>query len=514
MSKNKIRSKENLTQRAYLNSVTRILDYISKVITGFVVTPFLINGLGDILFGVWQILGQLSGYTDVVDIRPAQVLKWAIAKDKNSISDDELKKYVTATFLLTLLILPLFMLIGLVLVWYSPQITGVSSEYFELVRISTAIIILSVLISKLFSIFESILRGMNLGYKRMGFRASIFIIIGFLKVLAIKMGYGLIELALVQVFNSVIITVVLYVIVKKYVPWFGLTKINYEQTKSFFKISGWYAFDLCVKMVNVSSDKILLGYLAGPVFVSKYVITKYISHSVLSGLVYNLVHGAMPGVGKLFGEKEYQKLSKIRNTITSATVLLCVVIGSVILLFNHSFISLWANESLFVGQIENLIILLMIIQYIFIENDSNLILVTLDVKTKTLISLFSVIISILVASVLIKIYHFGILGLCVGIITGRLFQSITYPYIIQKKLQINRKNSFSKFRPFLVSSVILFLGYYFGQNLFLDNWIHLILSVILISPLVLIITFFIGFDIEEKNEMKKYLRKIKYFKND
>ena len=179
--------KQNLTQRAYLNSITSILDYSSKLITGFIVTPFLISGLGDILFGVWQILGQLSGYTDFADIRASQVLKWAIAKDRDSLPDKELKKYVTATFLLTLFMLPIFLLISVIIIWYSPQITGVGSEYTDTVRITTSLVILSVLIFKLFSIFESILRGMNLGYKRMGFRASIFVAIGFIKILAMRL---------------------------------------------------------------------------------------------------------------------------------------------------------------------------------------------------------------------------------------------------------------------------------------------------------------------------------------
>ena len=71
--------KENLTQRAYLNSVTSLLDYGARTITVFVVTPFLVSGLGSTLFGVWQILQQFTGYTNLADIRATQVLKWSVS---------------------------------------------------------------------------------------------------------------------------------------------------------------------------------------------------------------------------------------------------------------------------------------------------------------------------------------------------------------------------------------------------------------------------------------------------
>ena len=58
------RTKENLTQRAYLNSATSTLDHIIKIIVGFFITTLILKGLGSIMFGVWQILGQFTGYTN------------------------------------------------------------------------------------------------------------------------------------------------------------------------------------------------------------------------------------------------------------------------------------------------------------------------------------------------------------------------------------------------------------------------------------------------------------------
>ncbi len=97
------KKKENLKQRAYLNSVTSLIDYTARIITGFFVTPFLVSGLGSTLFGVWQVLKQYTTYASLADTRATQVLKWAVAKDRDRKHGEELRQYVTSTFILVLL---------------------------------------------------------------------------------------------------------------------------------------------------------------------------------------------------------------------------------------------------------------------------------------------------------------------------------------------------------------------------------------------------------------------------
>src|SRR5690625_4492583 len=286
------KQRENLKQRAYLNSVTSVLDYGARIVTNFFVTPFLVSGLGSTLFGVWKVLGQFTSYTNLADIKATQVLKWAVARDRDSISDEELRDYVTATFLLVMMILPLLLMAGAVISWYSPQITNVPAEYYTTVRISAIILVLALLVNKVFDLFESILRGMNLGFKRMGFRATIFVVGGGLQVAVVLYGYGLIGLALVQIVINLVIGVTIYIIVKKNVPWFGWGKVDFKKSLSFFKTSGWFMGWAGVQMLILNSDKILLGFLAGPTLVVQYVITEYLMKAA-NGTIANVVHGVI-----------------------------------------------------------------------------------------------------------------------------------------------------------------------------------------------------------------------------
>src|SRR5690625_7708030 len=81
---------------------------------------------------------------------------------------------------------------------------------------------------------------MNLSFKRIGVRAAVTIIGGILQIAVIFLGFGLIGLALVQVFIMLSMGITIYVIMKKHVPWFGWGEVNLKRTVSFSKISGWF----------------------------------------------------------------------------------------------------------------------------------------------------------------------------------------------------------------------------------------------------------------------------------
>ncbi len=77
-------AEEDLTQRASLNALAAGLDYGARLIVGFLVTPLLVAGLGDYLYGAWQVLRRLMGYVSVGSGRNTQSLKWTLAKDQAS----------------------------------------------------------------------------------------------------------------------------------------------------------------------------------------------------------------------------------------------------------------------------------------------------------------------------------------------------------------------------------------------------------------------------------------------
>jgi len=503
--------KENLRQRAYLNSATSVLDYGSSVITGFIVIPFLVSGLGSSLFGAWKILSQLTAYANITDVRVTQVLKWAIARDREVLDEGQIREYVTAAFVIVLLVLPVFLAAGAALIWYSPSITGVGSEYETLIRITASLLVLALVVHNLFELFESILRGMNLTYKRMGLRALVFFLGGMAQILVVAGGYGLVALATVQIVVNLVIGVILYLLVKKHVPWFGFGVFRRSRFYSFFRTSGWFMGWSGVKLVLVNSDKVLLGFLAGPVLVTQYVITEYLIKAA-SSLVNNMVHGVMPGIGKLYGTGDHQKLYHARNVVMQLTWLMAAAIGSVVILNNGLFIGLWTGADHYAGDVAGALIVVVAMQYLFIQNDSMIIDTTLNIRSKLFLGMASALLTIVV--ILLLVPGYGIAGLCAGLLVGRSVMMVGYPMIISEKLGLS-KTIWTAISPKKIVMLFLLWGaaYYLNGIILVDGWLALVASVIISGLVFFLMAFYGGLSRHERQGLLDHAFRISPFKS-
>lgn len=506
----KSKKQENLAQRAYLNSISSIIDHAGLQLTGFIVSPYLVTGLGSALFGVWQMLSQVTNYAKLADTRATQVLKWNIARKRDTVSPEELRSDVTTALAVTVFMLPIILVIGGIISWYVPSITQVDAAYVDMVRITCALLMLSLVIGRVFDMFESVLAGMNLGYKRMGLRATIVGIGGGLKVLAIHQGYGLIGLSLVMVLVALATGISFYFIVKKHIGWFGFGPTNKAKITTYSQLSGWLMAFTGSKMFLMSSDRIVLGYLIGTIFVTQYTLTMFTSLAI-QGIILAIISGITPGIGKLFGKQEFEKVKKIRSKINNLTWLFAVATGVSVLLFNKSFIQLWVGEAHYAGLYENLLILLVSIQSIFFQTDGFIINVTLDLKAKFLLSSAAAVISIVLAFLLVE--HYQIAGLCLSILVGRLVLSIGYPLILKKRMQ-DKGPLFSggSLQPMLVAGLLLALATYVSQWIAIANWFYLIAAGLITLLTTSLLFWVTGIRPADRAEVWETVAKIKLFK--
>ncbi len=454
----------------------------------------------------------MTNYAGMADTRATQVLKWSIANKRDVAYDEELKSEVTTALVVTGLILPIVLVVGGIIVWYAPYITQADKEHYNLIRITCSFLVLALVISKVFNLFESVLRGMNLGYKRMGLRAGIVAVSGGLKVLAITQGYGLVGLSIIEVFTAVIIGTTFYIIVKQNIGWFGFGTTNFSKVVSYGKLSGWFMAFTGSKMFLLHSDKIILGYIIGPIFVTKYTITMFTSYA-LQGLVNAVITGVIPGIGSLYGRGEYHKVIQARKIIISLNWLLATCLGVTILLLNRSFIGLWVGEEHYAGTFENLLIILVSIQIIFFQIDSLIINVTLNMKKKVLFSSIASLLTISIAYFLVEKYL--IVGLCISILLGRAILTIGYPFILKEKMQEKQHDfSLSIIRPSITCCIFFLIAAYSSQWIDLTNWLQLITAGVVSVLFIGVLYWRIGLSTEDRIDVWKILSNIKLFKKE
>jgi O-antigen/teichoic acid export membrane protein len=510
--KNGVAGKENLKQRAYLNTVSSMLDYIANRLTGLFVNPFIVTGLGSSLFGIWQMLGQFTGYANIVDTRSSQVLKWTVAQKKDVATDDELRGDAGAALMVLLFVMPVILIAGSIIAWYAPYITHAEKAQYNLIRITCSLLIFSILVFKFFDLFEAVLRGMNLSFKRMGLRAGIVIIGGGLKILAIKLGYGLPGLAVVQVFDSVLIGISYYIVVKKNIGWFGFRKTTRSNILRFGKLSAWYLADAGANMVNNSSDKLLLGIITSPVMVTYYTLTKFMPVA-LQGMINRLIVGIMPGIGKLLGLKEYDKVNKVRKNINSITLLLTTAFGVTIIIFNHSLLSAWVGNGYFAGHLANVLIIIMTIQDAFVKNDAFIISASLDIRKKVFLTIISG--SLFAGFAIILVGKMGIAGLCLSLMASRLFLFIGQRKILANIMKTGSRAAFIfNYRAFLTILLLLGIAVWLATKTGSVELYQLILYAPAVFLISIYVFYILGLRKAERQELRRIIFSIKFFKSD
>jgi len=500
-------SDDNLTKKAILNAIASALDYGSRLIVGFIIQPIMVTGLGDYYYGVWQILLRIIGYITPAGGRPAQALKMTLANQHTTASDDEKRRYVGSAIIVWMMFLPVMAIMGGLLTWYIPYWIKASSEYYLTIRIASAILVFNLIVSNLATVPESALEGENLGYKRMGLSAFLVFIGGGLTWLAIWLHTGIIGIGVAAVIVTLVTAIFFLWVMKDFAPWFGTARPSFKAVIEFLGLSWWFlAWNLIMNLMT-ASDVVILGVLLSVQTVTDYALSKYAPETLIS-IVAIMAFGIAPGLGGIIGTGDYKKASKVRGEIMAITWLIITVLGTMVLLWNQSFINLWVGSTHFIGSIPDLLVVLVVMQFIFIRNDGNIIDLSLRLKHKVIMGAISVGLSLGIAVVLIHWLNLGIVGICLGLISGRIILSVGYPILVGRLLGISFLSQIvSTLRPVFVTALFFISATLFDHfvitrgSSIIAGWIHLILFVGITLLGVLILSFYLGLNSRQRRNI-------------
>src|SRR2546423_904310 len=354
-----------LTGRASLNAVQSLLDYGAKFGVGLVVTPIVLTGLGRSVLGGGEILNRLVRSRRAADGRPTEALR-LIVSSRQAVDDDALqRRAVGAALLIWVLFLRLIAAVGAILIWIAPTITQVAPELRGGVRAVTALLLLSFFLILVAGVPESVLRGMNLGYRRMGLQASLNVLAGLLTVVAVRAGLGLVGLGGAQVGVAMVTGVLFWLLARRYVRWFGVARPRRADVMPLLSMSAWLTVGEAVAKLLLACDVIILGWVVSPALVTTYVLTGYAARTA-TGIHVFAAGAAMPGLGGLIGRGERERARAVRRELLTLTWLFATTVGVTILCWNRSFLALWVGQQHYGGPWLDLLIILTAVHTPFI----------------------------------------------------------------------------------------------------------------------------------------------------
>ncbi len=513
-------SDESLTKKAYLNAVAAALDYGARLLVGFIITPFLVAGLGDYLYGVWRILERMVSYMSPATGRPTEALKTTLANQQTSTDHEAKRRYVGSTVAVVLLFLPLLAVPGALLAWFLPSLLNAPAEFVWSVRLATGLLVANLALSSLVAVPRSALEGENLGYKRMGLSAILVFVGGGFTALALYLDAGLVGVAAANLAAVLLEGVVFLRIVRANVAWFGIVRPSLQAARQFLGLSWWFLGWNLVRKLLMSGDVVVLGMLDSAEAVTAYTLTKY-APETLTTFVAVLVFGIMPGLGGIIGAGNLEKAAQARSEIMALTWLVVTALGSTVLLWNQSFIRLWVGAEYYTGSLTVLLIMVMVMQFVLIRNDANIIDLTLDLRRKVLIGALSAALSLVIAGVLITYSDAGITGLCLGFIVGRSILSLGYPLMIGRFLKVSlhfqlRSILRPAFVTFLLFSLTTELGDLLTKSTWftVSGWIGLAALVGVTFGVASLLTFYAGLSGSQRGRILRRVRMLMTIASD
>jgi O-antigen/teichoic acid export membrane protein len=498
----------SLTRRASLTAVGSVLDYAAKVLVYLVVTPILVSGLGRTVYGIWEMLARLGGYMTVTDGRPTEALRLIIAQKQDEADDPAKRRVVGAAMAVWLLMLPLTLVVGGVLAWWlAPMLIQPGAGLLGDVRLTFAILVVSFLITSLGLIPESVLRGMNLGYRRMGLQAALNLLGGALAAGAIWQGLGLVGLGSAQALRAAITGLCFWLLVRRFVAWWGAERPARVEVRALFGMSLWLMLGDALAKILLASDVLILGAVIAPAAVTTYALTGYAARTAV-GIHVFAAGAAIPGLGGLLGRAELARAAAVRRELLLLTWLFVTVVGSTILVWNRAFIGMWIGPMNYAGTWIDLLVVLVAVQTAFVRTDAYIIDATLRPKARVLFSAVSA--AVLIALGLPLTHLFGLPGLCVGILAARGIQSIAYPVLVQRALgpHEHRGTALTTLRLAAVSGLLFAAAAVLSRRLDPAGWLEWSVGVALTLPLAAGTALLLGPDPDARRVLLGRLRSI------
>ena len=511
----KLFSDEGLTRKAYLNALTSALQYGARLLVSFITVPIMVAGLGTYNYGLWQILTRVIGYISSTSAKPTQALKWSLAHQQESNDFETKKTLVGSTLVVWVIFLPILGILGGIVSWMLPVWLDVPTDLYWQVRITAWILVMNLVMVNLAALPQSILQGENLGYKRMGLSAFLVILGGGLIWIALSLGMGMIGLAVTFLITTIIGGILYLSVVKKNSPWFGIAKPSSTEIGKFFRLSGWFfAWDLIYNLM-ITSDVVILGVLVSVGLVTSYTLTKY-APQMLTSLVAILVFGILPGLGGIIGSGDLRRASRIRREIMTFSWLALTFLGATILLWNWMFLQLWVGNNQYAGTLSNLLMLIFVMQFAFIQNDANIMNLSLRIQSKVWIGAVSLFLCLALAGLLVGQFSMGIVGLLLGFITGRSVLSVLYPVLVGRFLEINFLSQVRGIiRPIVLTGILFSFSAILSNELSqtetttgLLGWIKFGLLACITAAFFLIISFFIGLTFQQRRGILDRIRTV------
>lgn len=226
----------------------------------------------------------------------------------------------------------------------------------------------------------------------------------------------------------------------------------------------------------MAGDVVVLGIAGSATEATSYSLARFVPLTITVSVA-SIIFGMAPGLGGVIGAGETERAARVRNETMSVTWLMATIAGAGVLLWQRSFIDLWVGARFYPGVVATVLIVVMVLQLSVARVDSNIIDLTLNVRTKVLLGLLAAALSVAFAWVLVARFNLGIAGVTIGFMVGRAVQSVAYPMMVGRLLEIPVGIQLRGLGRAATTTLALFAASAaLGEAVRVDSWMGLVMA--------------------------------------
>ena len=443
-----------------------VLSYtlmIFETLSALLLTPFIIQTLGQAEYGVYKLATAVNSYLLLLDLGIGNAIVKYVSKFRVDNDVQKNKKFLGVVTVFYLLIAVLTLVIGGILIMIFPNIfgRGLTEEEIKLgqkllciITLNSAVILGTTAYGNVITAYENF--WISKGGAMIQILCRVFLTFG-----ALKLGMGSISMVSINLIMTILCRAyyIYYVSYKiKLRPVYK--EIEFSFIKEIIMYSSLIFLQMIATQLNATVDQVLLGALlpSSAVIIAIYGVgTQLVQYFQSVGLAFNDI--LMPGVVKLIEKKATpEEITMEMIRIGRVILIVTSIIWGGFLVYGKDFIILWAGND---NADAYKVAVILMTSYLFITAESigtQVLWAKNQHKEQAYLKLIIVLLNIVLTVVLIK--WKPVIGAALGTFISLMVGDVgVMNLLFVKKLEINigyyYKSLYKGILPCLIVSIIV-----------------------------------------------------------
>ena len=320
------------SQKSLKNLISSVGLNLITILASFLATPFILNMLGDVRFGLYRTIFEWIGFSSILSVSYLSFSSQMLARQKNeSIAlQGDIKAHFSFGLQILLMLLPL----AAIFIFISPYILRSPQDLITETRWSSLLGCIGLIFIP-FLVIQALLEAQNRSYLVNAAMTAQRVSVIFFSVLGAMMFKNIESQFLALLLGQLLFFIIIY---RPANLKLGFSKFSRSYWK---KLTPFVKIDLAGKL-GMSADTIIISLLMGPQDVTKFYLLIRLP-TLLMGQLMSLGNSVWAGFSQVYKSGGDAKTLFLRLT-KAVAILACACSGS-IFLFNSDFLALWLNQS-------------------------------------------------------------------------------------------------------------------------------------------------------------------------